>query len=279
MALMMVGVFSIINNSTNTKDTVTLEDRNYLQVQTALSRFELDFSALTSPLFYSTPKTLGKDNPDGFNNDPYNGAQPFVASDNFFATTQTGELIPAVQMPDNQTLIFFTASHYRRVENAKQSRYSWVRYTLRDATGENAAGEKLEGKEWVRSSVVEDIYRGEFDWGKEKEFILLGSIKEFKWGFWDKERAKYVENIRELSQPNSVPRLVRISITWVAPDKTEINFNRTFRPLYPFFDTKAESDLLKARASQTQSGDGAAGGPFGAPPEDNPGAGGIDDDL
>lgn len=272
LALMMVSIYTIINNSTETKDKITTEDRSYLQVQTALARFELDFSSFTTPLFYAQAKTK-ENGVDDAERDPYSGPQPFVASENYFATTDSGELIPAFQMPDNNTIIFFTSSHYRRVENAKQSKYSWVRYTLRDSTKEDDAGDKIEGKELVRSTVVEDIYRGEFDWGKEREFIVLDHIKEFKWGFWDKEREKFVENIRELSNPNLPPRLVQINLTWTAPDKTELEFHKTFRPLYPFFDTKAEADILKARAQQNSSVGGSNQGGF--PPEagDGPGTG------
>ncbi len=271
LALMMVSIYTIINNSTTTKDVIVREDQSYLQVQTALSRFELDFSSLSSPLFYAQAKTVNVPLDDS-TRDPYSGAQPFAASENFFATTESGEIIPTFQMPDSNTIVFFTSSHYRRVENAKQSRYSWVRYTLRDSTREDESGEKIEGKEWVRSTVVEDVYRGEIDWSKEREFILLDHIKELKWGFWDKEREKFVENIRELSNPNSLPRLVQISITWVAPDKTELEFNRTFRPLYPFFDTKAEADILKARAQQnsTAGGNPDAGAGFSTPSVDEP---------
>ncbi len=280
LALMMVSIYTIINNSTTTKDVIVREDQSYLQVQTALARFELDFSSFTTPLFYTQAKAVSN-SVDDVGNDPYSGAQPFVPSENFVATTEQGEIIPAFQMPDNNTIIFFTSSHYRRVENAKQSRYSWVRYTLRDSTREDENGEKIEGKEWVRSTVVEDIYRGEFDWSNEREFILLDHIKEFSWGFWDKEREKFVENIRELSNPKLPPRLVQISLTWIAPDKTELNFTRTFRPLYPFFDTKAEADLLKARAQQNSTVGGEPGA-FSQPdvtPQDGIDAEGIDDEL
>lgn len=279
LALMMVSIYTIINNSTETKDVIVNEDKSYLQVQTALARFELDFSSFSSPLFYTQAKTT-KNSPDDAFQDPDDGARPFVPTENFFATTDSGELIPAFQMPDKNTIIFFTSSHYRRVENAKQSRYSWVRYTLRDSTREDENGEKIEGKEWVRSSVVEDIYRGEFDWAREREFILLDHIKDFSWGFWDKEREKFVENIRELSNPNLPPRLIQVSLTWIAPDKTELSFTRTFRPLYPFFDTKAEADLLKARAQQNNSASGSSSdsGAF-TPPDVTPPNGGDDDDL
>ena len=257
LGLMMISVYGIINNSTQTKDIITNEDRSLMQVQAAISRFELDFSSVVSPLFYSVAKESNPQNQIEADTLSDTEVQPFVASENFFATTESGELLPTFQMPDSQTLIFFSSSHHRRLENAKQARYNWVRYHLRDSTQENELGEKIPGKELVRSTVSEDIYRPEIDWSQEKEFILLNNIKEFKWSFWDREKENFVDTVRELTNPNMIPRLIQMSFVWIAPDQTEMNFLRSFRPLYPYFDTKAEADAIKAKkAANAAAGEG-----------------------
>lgn len=260
LGLMMISVYSIINNSTQTKETILKEDSSLMQLQAALSRFELDYSSVTSPLFYASLKAQDPNAVDDFTEGNTNiNLEPFTPSENFLGTTENGQIVPTFQMPDTQTLIFFSSSHHRRVENAKQSRYSWIRYHLRDNSREDESGEKIPGKELVRSSAPEDIYRPEIDWSKEKEFILLDNIKEFKWGFWDKDKENFVSTVRELTNPNSVPRLVQISLIWIAPDQTEVEITRTFRPLFPFFDTKAEADALKAKRAAQASG--SSGGP------------------
>ena len=51
LSFLMISVFSIIDNSTITKENITIEDRELIQIESALTRFELDFTQLYSPLF------------------------------------------------------------------------------------------------------------------------------------------------------------------------------------------------------------------------------------
>ena len=53
LALMMVYMVNIIDNSIKTKESVLAEDKDFMQIETALARFDLDFSQIYSPLFFS----------------------------------------------------------------------------------------------------------------------------------------------------------------------------------------------------------------------------------
>jgi prepilin-type N-terminal cleavage/methylation domain-containing protein len=53
LAFITLGVVSITEDATNTKDRTIEINKNNLQVETAMSRFEWDFSQIYSPLYFS----------------------------------------------------------------------------------------------------------------------------------------------------------------------------------------------------------------------------------
>lgn len=54
LAFITFGVVSITENAANTKDRTTETNTNNLAIETAMSRFEWDFSQIYSPLYFST---------------------------------------------------------------------------------------------------------------------------------------------------------------------------------------------------------------------------------
>ena len=53
LAFLMVGVYTIVSNSVDTKDRVLSEDKSYVQVMRALDRLQSDVAQLWSPLYCS----------------------------------------------------------------------------------------------------------------------------------------------------------------------------------------------------------------------------------
>jgi prepilin-type N-terminal cleavage/methylation domain-containing protein len=58
MAFMTMGVVSITQNAADTMDRTTVLNKNNLQIETALSRFEWDFSQIYSPMYFSSVLNL-----------------------------------------------------------------------------------------------------------------------------------------------------------------------------------------------------------------------------
>jgi prepilin-type N-terminal cleavage/methylation domain-containing protein len=168
LAFITLGVVSITENANITKERTTEINKNNLQVETAMSRFEWDFSQIYSPLYFSQVLTLqsllqvsgqagnppeatrrDQDDPGLDSGIPApSGVNPqlqvhlqeyfqqlvqrFERNEHFMAVSQEGLPIPRFSAPDRQTFEFFTSSNRRKVENVKQSHFAWVRYGLAD---------------------------------------------------------------------------------------------------------------------------------------------------
>jgi prepilin-type N-terminal cleavage/methylation domain-containing protein len=166
LAFMTMGVISITQNASDTMDRTTVTNKNNLQIETALARFEWDFSQIYSPLFFSTPLNLSQADPYGnMNNNDANmdgrddnsGAvinnnnnqpaqvspelqeyyqrlmQRFDQNEHFSSISKEGLPIPRYYSPEKNIFEFFTSSNRRKLENTKQSHFAWVRYALGDA--------------------------------------------------------------------------------------------------------------------------------------------------
>ncbi len=74
LAFITIAVVTITENSINTKDRTTQLNEDNLQIETAMSRFEWDFSQIYSPLYFSTPMTFNSAVPGGAPGNPNAGA-------------------------------------------------------------------------------------------------------------------------------------------------------------------------------------------------------------
>lgn len=164
LAFISLGVVNITENAIQTKERTTDVNENNLQIETAMSRFEWDFSQIYSPLYFSTIMNFQNNNqmnqtggdtsgtqsgiqagmqdgaqatdPNLLQNNVYlqqyyeQLVQRFERNEHFMAVSQEGLPIPRFYAPEKNIIEFFTSSNRRKVENQKQSHFAWVRYAL-----------------------------------------------------------------------------------------------------------------------------------------------------
>ncbi|MFT6070537.1 MAG: hypothetical protein ACJAT2_002670 [Bacteriovoracaceae bacterium] len=251
----MLGVNTIVSNSTETKDIVTTEDRAYLQIYTALNRFEVDFIQIYSPLYFTVKEQsldeAAKERADDEASDRDTYDNPNLAyqgSEKYPTISRKGEPIGAIVNEDKNSLIFSTMSNRRKIQDAKESRYAWVKYSL----GKVSDDEDLQGEELIRNYTALDPYSKEFDWKNTESQVLLQNVKSLTFWFYDKAKEKWVDRLTDTGVDQETPRAVRINLVWINDLGNEIEFERTFRPLWPYFDTisdeKDRQAALKPKA-------------------------------
>lgn len=252
LSLLMVSIFTITDSSIDTKDQVVLEDREFLQVQTFLDRLDMDFSQIYSPLYFSFPR-IGPNTPGVQAAELFDEENPpprYQPTEKFPLESHGQIPIPVIMNEDAQSLIFMTSSNRRKTYNSNQSRYAWVSYYLTaiepddpDDPDEELSEMRRGTQQIVRAFEAGNPYQREFDWDRVRSYPLLKGVKDFRFEFWDRDNERFVELLRGLPRDNMSPRLLRVSFTWVSSDGSEFDFSRTFRPLYPYFDSNAEQAI------------------------------------
>lgn len=262
LSMLMATMYTIVSNSTDSKDKIIAEDKDALQLITALDRMEQDFSQIYSPLYHSAKYVKKEsDQNEFFNETDQNGEQKIVSpldsfepSERFKSISTTADIVPTIENESKSELIFMTTSNRRILQDSKQSRFGWVKYALRSSSREE--DERKEGADYelVRSIETENIYNKEFDWKNIKEYPLLRDIKSFQFLFWNAKTEKFVDKLELLSTDQETPRLIRVKLVWINSDNNEVEIVRTFRPLAPYFDTeKDEKEKEAARAGNTNT--------------------------
>jgi prepilin-type N-terminal cleavage/methylation domain-containing protein len=166
LAFITMGVVSVTQNAFDTKDRTTELNKSNLQIETAMSRFEWDFTQIYSPLYFSKIMPLNGADPyaaqpvdangDGIDDNSNrkladiqadaqaNAQNPamqeylqrlqtrFENNENFSGINMDGMPVPRFYSPEKSIFQFFTSSNRRKLENTKQSHYGWVRYQLVD---------------------------------------------------------------------------------------------------------------------------------------------------
>ena len=245
LALMMIGVYQIVDDSTQTKDMVLGEDREILQVERAFARLELDFENIYTPLFYQTIKK------ETSSEETDSSAVPFEPSDRFIALAANNVPIPKLDNPEKHSLIFMTTANRRKIENVKQSNFAWVRYTLQNDTRENASKEAP--YELVRYFDPNNPYAPEHNWDNIRPQVLLRGIKELEFMFWNKQREDYSSSLKELDEQNVI-RHLKIKLTWLDKNNHELQLERVFKSSWPYFD--ASQDLKTTSSEEQDQGTG-----------------------
>jgi prepilin-type N-terminal cleavage/methylation domain-containing protein len=249
LSFLMISIFTITDSSIETKDRVVKEDREFLQILTALDLIDRDFSQIHSPLYFQfaqiTPAELGPDANEIFNEE--NPPPRYQPSEKYPQQSQTELPIPTLVNDDPRSFIFMTTSNRRKALNSLQSRYNWVYYYTAsyepDDPDEEVIAERADSLQLMRANISQNPYEKEFEWDSTRAYPVLKGIKEFKFEFWDTENRKYVESIRALPKDGMTPRKIRVSFNWIASDGIEYPVERTFRPLYPYFDRDQEQAL------------------------------------
>lgn len=262
LAIITLSIITITGDSQNIKERVISEDKQNLQIETALSRMEWDFSQLYSPLYYlrelkpqhfiTGDASLDEKNTARYNQivDEYQRNPRFA----FPASDMTP--VPINQMPERNELIIFTTSNRRKMVNIKQSHFSWIRYAIEDdPLMQPGDDEVYNGKALVRYQVTENpFFREEVKWSETKPQVLLRNIEDIRFSFWDKNKRDFVDNLNLLNENSRYAlRGIKVFITWINADKNEIEVEKIFRPLYPEFEPEDLTKYLQANPAGEQT--------------------------
>jgi len=251
LAFLMANIYTMVDGSTRQKEEVTTEDRETLMIEAALERFAIDFTQIYSPLYSSAKAKISNENQDSSKTSETETI-PYSPSEKYPNISVNNHIVPVIESSDKTELIFMTTSNRRVLENSKQSRYSWVRYSIRSTKEEPR--NKEAPLELVRAVTTTNPYFKEFDWGNVKEYVLVRNLQKFSFEFWNPEREKFVDNIKMMDKFKETPRLVKIKLDWIDKSDAKLSVERTFRILWPYFDTEAdEKEKLKADDQSTGS--------------------------
>jgi len=272
LAFISLGVVNITDNAVQTKERTSQTNENNLQIETAMARFEWDFSQIYSPLYFSNVMNMNPlqngqnisgtstggsqeiNNSGGTpNNNQTTQSNPvlqqyyeqlisrFERNEHFSAVSSEGYPIPRFYSPEKNVLEFFTASSRRKIENQKQSHFAWVRYTLADQeqTEEEEQNPNLPKslKSLVRYFTADDPYSDKRidpdDEEKVKGAVLLRNVEKIEFQFWNPLKRKWETSLRSVQNGENIIRGVKFFITWYDSFGTKRTTARIFRPLWP----------------------------------------------
>ncbi len=234
LSLIMIAIYNITENNINTKNNVILEDREYLQAQAVLNRISNDLVQIYSPLYHSSPliKRNNKTSKSKSKTPIISTQKPYlVPSTRFPRISSKYQLVPEINNSTKTSISFMSTSNKRKIQDTKQSRYSWIMYST----------ERMEEKpivdgaynQIIRKVINEDIYAREHNWDNAKKHIMLKNIKDFSIKFWDESKEKYVESLEELKGKERLsPKLFLIEMLWYNQKGEEYKLVKTARPLW-----------------------------------------------
>lgn len=254
MSFVAFTTLQITDSSINTKENVTKEDREIVQVVTLMNRLDADFSESYSPLFFDAKESPNVANSAANLDEPSNDLSYFESNKNFYARTKSGFLIPHFTAEEKGSVIFLATAHRRRMEGKKESRFVWIKYSTRTSTpDEDDAEEKRAELELIRQVYMSDVYAKEVDWSKIPPQIILNNIKELEFQFWDERTKKFTANVNDLNENRYNVRSMKVAFTWVDPTKNEQYFEKSFRTLYPYFNPKQDEMLNNQGGSNSNN--------------------------
>jgi len=262
LAFVSLGVVNITENAALTMERTTEVNQNNLQIETAMGRFEWDFSQIYSPLYFSTVlnpnQTLTPRNP----NDPNEENQDlmnqqttfspalqqyyeqlvarFERNEHFSAVSKEGFPIPRFYAPEKNVFEFFTSSNRRKFENTKQSHFAWVRYAL---ANQEALPDEEESpdipqnlKSLVRYFSADDPYsdkRIDPEGSEVKGSVLLRNVESLEFQYWNYNTKKWETSLKSIPAGENLIRGVKILISWYDSQGHKRTASRTFRNHWP----------------------------------------------
>jgi len=259
LSFITLGIAAFTDGSITKAIKVTNEDIESLQIETAMSRLEWDISHLYSPLYFDHSMDPQGMTPE--EGEIYNQLADYYQNNTRFAfVSYNGLPVPIIKHPEKTELIFFTTSNRRKVQDIKQSHFSWVMYQLQDE--EHDEGEtKIEAKTFAltRKTYSKNVYAPEeIDWDDVKTQVLMHKITKITYEFWNPETNKWGENLDIIKNGNHMIRGLRVTLKYLDPTNIEVTSVRVFRPLFPFFQPEDMYKFLKAKTGQT-SGEESGG--------------------
>lgn len=260
LGFMMIGIYTVTDNSINTKEVVVKEDREFLQLYTMTHRLNQDFSQIYSPFYFSWSEVKtkkGNQNNGGSLDYSQNPAENnrFVPSRFFPKVTVKNHPVPIIETPEKAYLLFMTASNRRFLEGQKQSPYAWVEYSLQtDEEPISAEANQM----LVRRALKQGIFLGDFDIKDAKAHTLLRGVKELKFEFWNRRDQDWVDTIRSLPEEERFTlRALRMTLTFVDSSGIERTTLRVFRPAWPYFDSLKDETERAAAANNPVTPNGS----------------------
>lgn len=264
LSMLMVSIYSIIDNSTNTKDKILKEDREKMQFETGMARLEQDLVFIHSPLYFEASKkedevflkkaSGGSPQTTTSQEESYNqtysdeGANPFEGHDHFDGLSESNRPIPKLVNEEKGSLVFMSSGGRRLLRDSKQSNLQWIRYSV---VTNQAPQIKEAPYALTRTVIKEDLFKGQLDWDSAKEYIVIENLTAFEFNFWDPKREKYVESLREMTADKTTPRLIKVKLSYMNDNGETYDVVRTYRPLWPVVDTKK---ALEEKYKQTSQG-------------------------
>jgi len=236
--------YQMVDSNITTKETVTKEDGEIVQVVTALSKIERDFSELYSPLFYSPKNIANSQNQD--NQDVYDSSTQNSA---FESTTKNFHLIPQITSEEKSSITFFSSSNRRKIMDSKESRYNWIKYSLRQPSPEDLEDEdnketdenkKKNSLQLIRQSIATNIFKKDINFSDVKAQVLLDNVKSFEISFWDEKQKKFTSSITELNEFRNSLRAIKLEVVWYDANYIEQKTEKILRIIFPFYNTKID---------------------------------------
>ena len=233
------ATYKMVDTNVDTKERVVKEDRQTIQSLVAIGRIDSDMSQIYNPLFsYGKMVQKATDSNDVYAESASN------ANGSFDGKASSGALIPQIKSEDKSTLIFLTLANRRKIADSKESRFAWIKYSIRsmepdpDNPDDNTAGLY----ELVRQTITTDIFNPTQDWSTPKPQVVMEKIKTLEFSFWDVRTKKYTTSLQELNETKNLIRTLKVSIIWIDDDKNEQKIEKTFRTIYPFFNTTKDEE-------------------------------------
>lgn len=275
LAFIVTAIVSVTGSSQDTAIRVVEEDRQTLQVETAMSRLEWDISQLYSPLYFShamEPSGLSENAGAAYNQ----MVDSFSTNERFAFPSYEAIPTPTFKLEDKNTFTFFTTSNRRKFKNSKQSHFAWVRYQLLDPAEVDSRNEEREepaGSVLVRKFSADDVFNGEaIEWDKIKAQVLLRDVEKLVFEFWNEETRKWTDNLSTIKNGIHLVRGIKLTMEWIDSDGIKRTFIRVFRPLFPNFKSENMYKLIKeANAANSNQGQQPPGGGGQTPEGQEPG--------
>ena len=182
------ATYKMVDTNVDTKERVVKEDRQTIQSLVAIGRLDSDISQIYNPLYASVksvPTSTSGNDIYSDNTSDANGA--------FDGKTESGALIPQFKSEDKSTLMFLTLANRRKIADSKESRFGWVKYSLRpmEPDPDNPDDKTAGLSELVRQTITTDIFNPTQDWSKPKFQVVMEKIKSLEFSFWDERSKKF----------------------------------------------------------------------------------------
>ena len=253
LSFIMVSIITIQDNGIATKERVLVEDRDWLQVETAFSRLEWDFSQIHSPLYYSHEMRISENSTEQEQEVYQMLTAPYMNNDNFAFPSYDGHPVPIFRLENKNTITFFTTSNRRKFKNIKQSNFAWVRYSVEELESDEGS-QSNKNKALVRYFYPDNPFTPEpIPWDDLKGQVLLRNIENLTIEMWDRDQAKWQENMDIIKNGKYKIEGLKVTLNWIDKDNNPYEFVRILRPLQPHFEPEDMYQLQLEDATKNSS--------------------------